>query len=149
MIYQTRTPRTKKGNYRPRQISFHASPPKAGWPDHAPYDLVVSLCPFGWLPNTWLRQCRPGAAIVQVLELEIPDRLAFLHVDVDDHQHPTPPRVLWQVNDDLRNSQYTYSLDANLTPASDEDGYDIAVARYSSLPPKPGAHGAPAPARPA
>jgi len=122
---------TSAVSYRPRQLRFHTGPLKAGWPDSAPYDLVVSLCPFGWLPNTWLRQCRPGAQIVQVLELEIPDRLAFLHVDVDEHHQPTLPRVLWRINGDLRNSHYVYSLDAHLTPATGEDRYDIAVARYS------------------
>jgi len=52
-----RAHRAQQGSYRPRQISFHTGPLKAGWPDHVPYDLVVSLCPFGRLPNTW-----PGRA---------------------------------------------------------------------------------------
>jgi protein-L-isoaspartate O-methyltransferase len=117
--------------YRARQISFHTGPLRAGWPDGAPYDLVVSLSPFGWLPGAWLRQCRPGSSIVQVLDLEVPDRLAFLQVDVDDERRPTFPKVLWRVNGDLRNSRYAYSMDAKICPSLDEEGYDIAVAQFS------------------
>jgi len=62
-IVTERAHRSQAYGYRPRQISFRTGPLLAGWPDSAPYDLVVSLCPFGWLPNSWIRQCQPGAAV--------------------------------------------------------------------------------------
>jgi hypothetical protein len=42
-----RAHRAQVYGYRARQISFRTGPLPAGWPDGAPYDLVVSLSPFG------------------------------------------------------------------------------------------------------
>jgi protein-L-isoaspartate O-methyltransferase len=115
---------------RARQVSFHTGQLREGWPDGAPYDLIVSLCPFGWLPQAWLDQCRPGAAIVHPLELDRPHQASFLRIEVDEQHRPARPDVLQLISPDPR---YWYCLPAHSVelhhnPA--EGGYDIQLSLW-------------------
>jgi protein-L-isoaspartate O-methyltransferase len=119
---------------RARQISFRTGHLPDGWPEGAPYDLIISLFPFGWLPDAWLAQCRPDGAIITPLDLGRPDRMAFLQVEVDDQHRPVQPFVLELVNPDPRCApEVVPAPKIELYHNPDEGGYDLQIWLWPPL----------------
>lgn len=66
--------------YHPRLTTVDGA---AGWPDHAPYDRIIATCSVPAIPITWVRQVRPGGAILSDLQLGGASALVRLHVCAD------------------------------------------------------------------
>jgi protein-L-isoaspartate O-methyltransferase len=112
--------------FRARDVSgFHTGPLAAGWPSDAPYDLVISHHPFGWLPQDWLTQCVAGAAILTPLDHSRPETRLYLRVYVNDQHEPTQGLLLVELEDHPHCTRYGTTPDVTLQP--DAKGYSITA----------------------
>lgn len=105
--------------------SFHTGPLANGWPSDAPYELVISHSLFGWLPQSWLAQCAPGATIVMPLEHASPEPRLYLRVQVNDWHVPTGALLLVELDAHPHHTSYGTTDLVDLEP--DTDGYTITA----------------------
>lgn len=105
--------------------SFHTGPLAAGWPSDAPYDLIISHHPFGWLPHGWLTQCAPGAFILMPLDHARPETRICLKVQVNDRHEPTHPLLLVELDRHPHHTRYGTTPEVELKPGT--DGYTITA----------------------
>lgn len=119
-----RARQVQRCGYRPTAITFHHGPLRYGWSPAAPYDLIVSFSSFDWLPERWLGQCAPTADIVLPLQFDEPNKLAFLHVNVQ-RRRVASAQVLGQLDGNPRHTRFWTDANVQLRPTQDNDGYTV------------------------
>lgn len=99
-----------------RGLAFHTGPLSIGWPDHAPYDLVVSLQLVDQVPHAWLNQLVPGGRVIAPVRLTEPaGHIGLLTIDLDRDRLLDWPQHLLIANPTRTGLQQWRSAGARLT----------------------------------
>ena len=109
-----------------RRLAYRTGPLAAGWPDHAPYDVIVCRQLVDHVPHAWLNQLAPrGRVLVPVRLTEPAQQIGLLCIDLD-HEHLLRwPQHLLVAN--LTNSGLHQWRSAGALLTSTPDSYTIAA----------------------
>jgi Protein-L-isoaspartate(D-aspartate) O-methyltransferase (PCMT) len=120
------------------RLTFHAGSLAAGWPDRAPYDLVLAWPILRRVPHAWVLQCAPSARLLVPVWLSPPAGgeagIRVVRLTLNQHGLLNWPPHLATLESDSEPGPWRWSL-CPAVPDSDLNSYGFGCGCPRCVPP--------------